>query len=324
MSYTHLTLQERSGLFYQRGMGKSFREIAAYFGRSHSTMIREYRRNQNPSDQHYYYETAQKFSEARSKKPSHQRKWNNKELRAYVLSKLNIKWTPELISQRLILDRPKSASMRVSAECIYQWVYKDATQGGELYKNLPRHHKKRRPRRYCSSLRGLFPGRRSIHERPASVENRNRFGHWEGDTIFGTKSSGYFATFVERKSRFLIAAKLETKLAQELAKNAIFLFSDIPKKLVKTLTLDNGKEFAEFKFIEHETGLTTYFADPYSSWQRGSNEQVNGLIRRYFPKKMSFINITDKMLQEVVKQINNRPRKCLNYRTPAEVLSGAL
>ncbi len=324
MSYTHLTLQERKGIFYQRGMGKSFRAIATFFGRSHSTIIREYHRNENPYNSHYYYETAHDYSLQRRHKPNHHRKWNNKALRTYVLSRLAIKWTPEIISNRIALEHPKDKQMRISAECIYQWVFKDAQRGGKLYKDLPRCHKKRRPQLRYGSLRGLLPGRRSIKDRPKSVENRNRYGHWEGDTIFGTRSSGYIATFVERKSRYLISIKLESKLAIELARKAIYLFLGIPQTMLKSLTLDNGKEFAEFKFIEKQTGLTTYFADPYSSWQRGSNEQVNGLIRRYFPKKMSFAKITDKMVQEVTEQINNRPRKCLNYRTPAEVLGGAL
>jgi IS30 family transposase len=305
-------------------MGKSFRQIAAFFGRSHSTIIREYHRNQNPHSQHYYYETAHGYALQKKEKPRHKRKWHNLQLKEYVLSKLAMKWTPEIISHRIALEYPKDKKMRVSTECIYQWVFKDADNGGKLYKYLPRCHKKRRPQRRYGSLRGLLPGRRSIHDRPKSVENRNRYGHWEGDTIFGTRSSGYIATFVERKSRFLISIKLESKLAGELARKAIYLFSSIPEKLLKSLTLDNGNEFAQFKFIEKQTGLTTYFADPYSSWQRGSNEQVNGLIRRYFPKKMSFAKITDRMVQEVTKHINNRPRKCLNYRTPAEVLGGAL
>ena len=174
------------------------------------------------------------------------------------------------------------------------------------------------------SPRGVLPNRRSIHESAESINNRTRYGHWEGDTIFGTRSSGYIATFVERKSRYLISAKMCDKTAQELANEAVNLFANIPKKLIKTPTLDNGKEFAQFKRIEDQTGIVTYFADPYFSWQQGANEQVNGLVRRYFPKKMSFENITDKMVKEVVNKINNRPRKCLNYRTPAEVLGVAL
>ena len=323
MSYNHLTLIERTAIFYRGNRGDSIRSIARYLDRSHSTVCREIKRNKSIFGS-YVNEYAQNYADTRKAKPRHQRKWQNQPLKDYVMAQLSIKFTPEIISNRIKIDYPRNKQMRISAECIYQWIYKDTLNGGTLYKNLPRCHKKRRKQLRYGSLRGVLPNRRSIHDRPIAINNRTRYGHWEGDTIFGTRSSGYIATFVERKSRYLISTKLCDKTAQELANKAINLFSNIPSKLIKTLTLDNGKEFAQFKRIEKTTGLTTYFADPYSSWQRGSNEQVNGLVRRYFPKKMSFENITDKMVKEVANKINNRPRKCLNYRTPAEVLGGAL
>ncbi len=323
MPYNHLTLIERTAIFYRGMRGDSIRSIAQYLNRSHSTVCREIKRNQNYLGD-YINEFAQLKANGRKQLPRHKRKWHNEKLRAYVIARLSIKFTPEIISNRIKIDYPRNKQMRLSTECIYQWIYQDAINGGKLYKSLPRCHKKRRRQLRYGSLRGILPNRRSIHDRAKAIENRTRYGHWEGDTIFGTRSSGYIATFVERKSRYLISAKLSDKTAQELANKAINLFSSIPSKLTKTLTLDNGKEFAQFKRIEKSTGLITYFADPYSSWQRGTNEQVNGLIRRYFPKKMSFENITDKMIKEVAKEINNRPRKCLNYRTPAEVLGGAL
>ncbi|SMN01848.1 Mobile element protein [uncultured Candidatus Thioglobus sp.] len=323
MPYNHLTIIERTAIFYRGMGGDSIRSIARYLDRSHSTVCREIKRNTGVTGS-YVNEYAQRYADTRKAKPRHNRKWKNQALRDYVITQLSIKFTPEIISNRIKIDDPRNKQMRIGTECIYQWIYQDVINGGKLYKNLPRCHKKRRKQLRYDLLRGLLPNRRSIHERAKSINNRVRYGHWEGDTIFGTRSSGYIATFVERKSRYLICAKLCDKTAQELANKAINLFANIPKKLIKTLTLDNGKEFAQFKRIEKSTGIVSYFADPYSSWQRGTNEQVNGLVRRYFPKKMSFENITDKMVQEVANKINNRPRKCLNYRTPAEVLGGGI
>ena len=314
MSYNHLTLIERTAIFYRSMRGDSIRSIARYLDRNHSTVSREIKRNSSVFGG-YVNEYAQSYADTRKTKPRHRRKWKNQPLRDYVMAQLSIKFTPEIISNRIKIEHPRNKQMRISAECIYRWIYQDVINGGELYKNLPRCHKKRRRQLRYGSLRGVLPNRRSIHDRAKAINNRTRYGHWEGDTIFGTRSSGYIATFVERKSRHLICAKLSDKTAQELADKAIKLFADIPSKLIKTLTLDNGKEFAQFKRIEKMTGIITYFADPYSSWQRGTNEQVNGLVRRYFPKKMSFENITDRMVKEVANRINNRPRKCLNYRT---------
>lgn len=163
----------------------------------------------------------------------------------------------------------------------------------------------------------------SIHERPDCVATRERYGDWEGDTVEGRKGSGHIATHVERKSRYLIAAKLTDKSAAVTAKSVTGAYQRIPKAMRKTLTLDNGKEFARFKQIERDTGLKVYFADPYAAWQRGVNENTNGLLRRYFPKGADFTHITDESLAQVVNKLNHRPRKCLNYQTPHEVFSAA-
>ena len=209
--------------------------------------------------------------------------------------------------------------MCVSHETIYRWIYLDAKGGGTLYHHLRRRRKKRRRQKRYGSARRFIPGRVSISERPDIVETRERFGDWEGDTIEGKKSTGYMATHVERKSRYLIAAKLLDKKAESLTIKSIKAFCRIPKKMRKTLTVDNGKEFARFKELEDKTGLTVYFADPYSAWQRGTNENTNGLLRQYFPKGTDFTKVTDKDLAFAVKKLNHRPRKCLHYRSPDEV-----
>lgn len=164
----------------------------------------------------------------------------------------------------------------------------------------------------------------SISQRPPIVETRERFGDWEGDTLEGKRGCGHLATHVERKSRFLVAAKLVDKKAVTMTQATTASFWRLPKVIRQTLTVDNGKEFSQFKELEGKTGLTVYFADPYSARQRGTNENTNGILRHYYPKGLDFTTISDEELELVVKTINNRPRKCLDYRTPAEVMRQAL
>ena len=181
-------------------------------------------------------------------------------------------------------------------------------------------NKKRRKQRKYGTGRSLIPGRVSISERPAIVDERSRFGDWEGDTVEGKKGSGGVATHVERKSRYLITAKLPNKQAETMANQTSIAFRRIPICLRHTLTVDNGKEFAAFKQMEQRTGLKIYFADPYSAWQRGTNENTNGLLRQYYPKGYDFTKLTEEALAKAVRKLNHRPRKCLGYRTPHEVL----
>jgi IS30 family transposase len=246
----------------------------------------------------------------------------------FVERKLKEDWAPETIAQKLKADYPDDDKMRVSHETIYRWIYSDAKNGGTLYKHLRRRRKKRRKQKRYGSGRRFIQGRVGIAERPAIVDSRERFGDWEGDTIEGKKSSGYIATHVERKSRYLMAAKLVDKKSDSLTMQSIRLFCGIPKKMRQTLTVDNGSEFSRFKELEDKTGLTVYFADPYAAWQRGTNENTNGLLRQYFPKGTDFSKISEEDLAIAVKKLNYRPRKCLDYQSPHEVFryrsSGAL
>jgi IS30 family transposase len=221
-------------------------------------------------------------------------------------------------------EYPNDPDMRISQEGIYGFIYRDAFAGGKLYTRLHSQRKKRRKQRPYGSLRGLIRNRVGISERPAIVNTRQRIGDWEGDTVEGNKGSEHIATHVERKSRFLLASKLPDKLASTMATKTIACFQKIPKIARKTLTVDNGKEFAKFNDIQATVGLDIYFSDPYSPWQRGTNENTNGLLRRYFPKGSNFKLISDEQLASIVKKLNNRPRKSLNYRTPHEVFFGSL
>ncbi|MFM9914140.1 MAG: IS30 family transposase [Methylophilaceae bacterium] len=324
MSYAQLTSEERHVIYHLKLYRLSLREIARRLGRSHSTISREVKRNAPAfSDWVYWGEGAHQQALKRRQQPRHYRRQSHAALVAYVERGLAAQWSPDVIQAKLELDYPDTPRMRVSIETIYRWVYRDAALGGQLFTCLSRCHKKRRRQHRYGSGRGLIPGRVSIDARPEIVTGRYRFGDWEGDTVEGAKGTGYITTHVERKSRYLIAGKLINKTATVTATVAIAAFKCVPKALRHTLTLDNGKEFARFKEIENKTGLTVYFADPYSAWQRGCNENTNGLLRRYFPKGMDFRAVTDKSLAEAVKKLNHRPRKCLDYRTPHEVFQEA-
>jgi IS30 family transposase len=282
-----------------------------------TTISREVKRNSQVSG-YYCGDSAEKSANKRQEQPQHLRKYSNAPLNFYVIDKLENDWSPETISGRLKVDFPRSNTMRMSHEGIYQWIYKDASDGGELFSHL-RSHKKRRRQSPYGAGRGCIPGRINISDRPKSIENRSRFGHWEGDSVLGAKGSGGIATHVERKARFLVAAKLNDQRAVTFTNATNKAFKVIPKSWKKTLKVDNGKEFSDFKSIEAGTKMDVYFCDPYSPWQRGTNENTNGLLRHYFPKGINWKTVTNKKLAAAVNKLNNRPRKCLNYQTPNEV-----
>lgn len=324
MSYTQLTREERYVIAHLKVFKLSLREIARRLNRHHSTISRELKRNgpDYPGGV-YWYDVSHPRALERRTRARHHRRRNNRALYDYVAQRLRARWSPECIAGRLALDYPREPAMRVSAETIYRWVFRDAQAGGELYRCLCLAHKRRRKQRRYGSLRGLIPGRVSIAERPAVVEARKRFGDWEGDTVYGRRTRICLLTQVERKSRYLLAAKILDRRAQSVAACKIAQFSALPKHWRRTLTLDNGKEFAAFQQVEQATGLRVFFADPYCAWQRGANENTNGLLRRYFPKGTDFSQVADDALAFVVHALNNRPRKCLGYRTPFEIVHKA-
>lgn len=303
----------------------SLRQIGRELGRHHTSISREIARNRPTyaDDAVYWYDAAEHFAKERCHKARHRRRQHGR-LVAYVTTKLNLDWSPEAISGRLKVDYPNDETMRISPETIYRWTYLDSRNKGSLHHHLRRRHKYRRRQKRYGSGRRFIPGRVSIDLRPPIVATRERFGDWEGDTMEGGKGKGGLATHVERKCRYLLAAKLTDKKAVTMTQQCIKSFRRTPRILRQTLTLDNGKEFMQFKELERKTGLKIYFADPYSAWQRGTNENTNGLLRQYFPKGTDFRNISEKEVAIVVKKLNNRPRKCLNYQTPYEVYCQAL
>jgi IS30 family transposase len=326
MSYCHLSSEERYVIAHLVLYDLSLREIGRRIHRHPSTISREIKRNRPTyaDDAVYWYEAGQDFANQRKHIAHHWSRKSNPQLVRYVQCKLIEDWSPEEIAGRLIVDYPDNQLMRISHETIYRWIYTDAINGGELYTHLRRHHRKRRKQRRYGSLRGLIPGRVSISERAKAVGNRDRFGDWEGDTLEGAKGGGAIACHVERKSRYLLAVKLTNKAAETMTTASAQAFLRIPKAMRKTLTVDNGKEFALFKQLEEKTGLSIYFADPYSAWQRGCNENTNGLLRQYFPKGTNFTDLTENDLALAVKKLNYRPRKCLHYRTPHEIIHHAI
>lgn len=326
MPYHHLSEEDRYVISHLNIAGYSYREIGRRIGRSHATVSREIKRN-GPTYLDiapYWYDVAQPLAIKRRHQPRHHRRQGQKQLVAYVQSRLRLDWSPEVISSRLKLDYPNDPQMRISHETIYRWIFREAQEGGDLYKHLRRRHKRRRKQRRYGAGRRFLPGRVSIHERPPFVDQRQRFGDWEGDTLEGAKGTGGLATHVERKSRYLLAVKLTDKKAATMTQQTTKAFRKIPRLLRYTLTVDNGKEFADFKELETRINLKIFFADPYSAWQRGTNENTNGLLRQYFPKGINLNNVSEKDVAFVVKKLNNRPRKCLNYQTPHEVFSLAI
>lgn len=322
MPYHHLTSEERSVIDYFTRLGMSSGEIACRLARNRATISREVRRNRSTIG--YCHQIAQQLAEQRRSQPRHYRRQQFEALVAYVGEKLGMDWAPEQIAGRIRLDHPNDERMRISAETLYRWAYIDACQGGTLYQRLRRRHRKRRPQTGYGKGRRFVSGRVGIAERPEVVASRSRFGDWEGDLVAGAVGKGALATCNERKSRYLLAAKVVDKTAVSFCTAVVGKMAAVPLALRCTLTLDNGTEMARFKDLEEATGLTVYFADPYSPWQRGANENGNGLLRQYFPKGCNFREITGEAIAEAVERLNHRPRKCLSYQTPHEVFTQAL
>jgi transposase, IS30 family len=319
MSYTHFTPVERGKieLLYQQGL--TFTAIADRMGRHRTSISREIRRNRKASG--YCAQGAQQLYHQRRVPCRPRGRLAYGPLRDYVGEKIALdKWSPELVAGTVALKYAQNPRMRVCHETIYRAIYANSHQLDYLLEFLTQARPKRRKRGQGKNRRGpLIHNRVSISQRPACVDERKEIGHWEGDLVVGSNQDGFVLTLVERSSRLLLAQRTYSKRAQEVAQAAIEAMLDYPVSWVKSITFDNGSEFCAHKSISEALNVTIYFADPYSAYQRGSNEQVNGLLRRYLPKGTSFATLSDQQLQTIVEEINNRPRKCLGYRTPNEI-----
>jgi len=318
MTYQRVTADERTLIWRWRKEDRPQREIARLLDRDVSSISRELARNTGLRG--YRPKQAHEKAQAKSKRAGSRRFTD--EVRADAETRLKEGWTPEIIGERARLEgRPW-----VCKETIYTHIYADAKAGGKLWMNLPRAKRKRRRRcpRQDGHGRGQIPNRRMIATRPAEVETRLTVGHWEGDLINGANGTGNLATAVERCTRFTLVERTDSKEAEEVKQTICALFEPLPQKSRQSLTLDNGKEFAYHEEIEMNTGMDVYFANPYHSWERGTNENTNGLIRRLHPKKSSFAEIGAVELKRIETFLNDRPRKCLGWWTPREKMAAFL
>lgn len=319
MSYRHFSIEEREIIAIRLAEGENPTQIARELGRHHSSVLAEIRRNSTGGD--YYPAQAQVMAQQRRWESKSPWKMENPRVTSYVKDALKEEWSPEQISSRMEDDHPEDDEMRVSHQTIYQWLRDDRHEGFRYRKFLRQSGKKRRKRYGTSEKRGRIKNRIDIDERPKVVDQRKRFGDWEGDTVEGAKGSGYLTTLVDRKARYLVLGFSKTKQASEIRRAIIRSFRRHGELPCKTITLDNGKEFAEHERLGESLEADVYFAKPYHSWERGLNENTNGLLRQYFPKGMDFSKITPYQLRKIEAKLNNRPRKTLNYRTPREVMT---
>lgn len=325
MKYKHISQKEREEIYVFNQEGYSKNEIAKELGRDRSTIGRELKRNATSIERrfnnspkkrkHYLPDRAQIKYETRRKKAKTAYPLKNPFIYTYTIDHLKRGWAPEIISGKIKQDH----GQRISPECIYQYIYSKHAKEKRLWEYLPQGHRKRRKKTGRKTRRSLIPNRIDISARPLEVETRERIGDWEGDTIFGKGKGAALATFNERKNKIIRIRKLKKKTAKAMEKAAMDVFAPLPKPMRLTLTLDNGAENSRHEKIKAKTGMDIYFARPYHSWERGSNERGNGLIRRYFPKGTNFDHISDEAIAWVENQINSRPMKCLQWKTPNEV-----
>lgn len=318
MAYQHLSLEERERIALLRFNGASLAELARELGRDKSTLSRELHRN-GTGGMYLAYQ-AQTRAERRRREAPRPHRLAYRPLREYCEAQLREYWSPEQIAGRLEVDFPDEPRMRASHETLYRHVREDRACGGRLYTFLRLGRKRRRKRYGRKELRGQIPGRVGIEKRPAVVARRARFGDWESDTLRGSGPGDGLATHVERKSRYLRLARPADSTAASFTRATVKALGPLPAALRKTMTVDNGKEFAGFRRLEARLGLRVYFARPYHAWERGLCENTNGLLRQFFPKGLELRRVSRGTLDRVEAWLNNRPRKRLGYRTPLEVL----
>lgn len=312
-TYTHLTQEERYHIETMLKKKFSLNAIAKGMGRAGSTLSRELKRN--TGQRGYRYRQANRLAKQRHHDKPKAIKLDQA-MQQHITPLIQEKWSPEQVSGRLKQEGKKS----VSHETIYRFLLTDKASGGELYTHL-RHQAKRYRKRYGKKdYRGIIPARVDIDERPAIVDKKTRLGDWEADTVIGKGRQGVLVTLTERVSKLNLVIPIVRKEA-ELTKEAIIHALKPFAAWVHTLTFDNGREFCKHTEIAKALDCKTYFAKPYHSWERGLNENHNGLLRQYFPKQSPLDKLTQHEADFAVSALNNRPRKLLNYRTPWEVFN---
>ena len=312
MAYHQLTLQERYYIEIEIKNGTSQNKIAKALNRSQGTISKETSRNKGKKG--YRHKQADTIAKSRHKEKTKSFKLTEDIMQFIKDELIANQSSPEQIAGRL----KRVLSILLHHETIYRYILQDKADGGELYLHL-RHKQKPYRKRYASSTNSAkgIPDRVDIDQRPQEVNDRLRVGDWEADTVIGANHKGAIVTLDERVSKLRLALPQIGKFAKETQESIVELLKPL-REFVKTITFDNGKEFAKHIDIATRLECDTYFAKPYHSWERGQNEKANGLLRQYFPKGMEFVDITRKEVLDAVHKLNSRPRKCLDYATPYE------
>lgn len=312
MTYHQITYEERYTIGLLRRQGLSPAAIARVLGRHRSTVLRETQRNRSTSDGTYRPQLADWYARGRRSHSRRNQRFSAGDFRV-VLVFLALQWSPEQIAGYLQRHR----LLRISHETIYRYIWADKRCGGGLYRHLRGAQKQRRKRYGSYDSRGRLAGKRPIDERPAIVETRRHIGHWEVDTVLGAGDRHCLLSLVERKTGYVVLGKLRARTTAEVNRRATQLIRR-QQRPVRTITADNGTEFHGYAAIEQKTQSRFYFATPHHAWERGTNENTNGLIRRYLPKRQSMKHLSQRDCNRIAAILNTRPRKRLGYRTPEE------
>lgn len=328
-AYRRLSNAEREELSRSLAQGESLRAVALRLGRSSSSLCREVARNEGKSGYRAFSAGQRARERLIGRRLGSRRIWHSTTLRRYVLEKLIRRWSPEQIAKRIKIQSPRDATMRISHEAIYQYVY--VLPRGELKRTLvkalrqERTYRRKKPKRSKDEeARGKISDMLSIDERPQEVADRISPGHWEGDLIVGRHKQSALGTLVERTTRLTLLVPLLKKDAFSVREAYAKKLQRLPTELRRSLTYDQGKEMSEHQELSAMTGMTVYFAHPGSPWERGTNENTNGLIRQFFPKGTDFRKVPACDIMRVQHLLNGRPRKVLGWRTPNEVLQTVL
>lgn len=314
--YTQLSYQERFVIFKGIQDGFSIRDMAKHLGRNPGTISRELKRNKYNGIG--YLPDSAHFKTSSRKIGCNKQPLKSPKIYKYVISKLKLLWSPQQISNRIKIDLPGCS---IHYETIYSYIYSKKAGHLKLYRYLRFARKRRRKKLGRRPQRTLIPCRTLITERPESVNDRKEVGHWEADTIVFAGRKSAVLVNVERATRYTLAVKLKDMTSESVKNVFLSNFSEIPGQLKKTITTDNGHEFVRHIEITKSLNMPFYFCHPYSSWERGTIENTNGLIRQYLPKYFDLKSINQDKIDKMINQLNNRPRKCLNYMTPNEVFN---
>jgi len=313
MGYHQLTYRERYLISRYKSSGHGVRAIAKLLFRDPGTISRELKRNADSSDGRYRVDKAHRYAKARRSRCRRGTQFEPGQV-ALVHRLVQRRWSPEQVSRRL----RKQGELKIGTATIYRWLARDRARGGKSWLQTRQLSHRYRKGYRVPDRRGRMSGKRPISERPGRVERRREFGHWEGDTVMGKDGRHCLLTLVERKTRRTRIIKLEARQVTEVNK-ALIREVKAGRLKMKSLTLDNGTEFHGFKELEAKLGIKVYFAQPYHSWERGTNENTNGLIRQYLPKGTCFKELTQRRCNEIEQELNDRPRKVLGFSTPNEV-----